>query len=58
MLAVVPGGIRRPKLAGWMRKEETELGLAWLRWWRHYGDYTGSPELSGGDRKTEQGNGN
>ena len=38
-----------------MRKKETELELAWLQWWRHYGDGAGSPELSGGDGKIEQG---
>ena len=48
----VPGGIRRPKLVGWVCKEETELGLPWLRWWRHYSDGAGSPELSGGDGKS------
>ena len=40
-------------MVGWVRKEETELGLAWLRWWRHYSDGVGSPELNGGDGKSK-----
>ena len=40
-----PSEIKRSRLVGWVRKENTELGQALLRRWRHYGDGKSSTEL-------------
>ena len=50
----VPGGIRRPKLAGWMRKKETELELAWLRRWSTTATMRAHRSSGGGVGKTEK----
>ena len=48
----VPYEFKRPRLVGWVRKEETELGQALSRRWRHYGDGKSSTELDGGNGKS------
>ena len=47
----IPDEISRPRLAGWMRKKETELELALAAMVEHYSDGASSPEMSKADGK-------